>query len=59
MLVSADQRASLPNLAPVLSDVVNWEEIVRRYDEMVKHAAAMQHGIADPESSCAVSPGAT
>ena len=50
MLASAGQRASLPNLAPVLSGVVNREEIVRRYDEMVKHAAAMQHGTADPES---------
>ena len=50
MLASAGQRASLPNLAPILSGVVNWEEIVRRYDEMVKHAAAMQHGTADPES---------
>ena len=50
MLASAGQRASLPNLAPILSGVVNWEEIVRRYDEMVKHAAAMQHGTADPAS---------
>ena len=41
--------AELPNLAPILSGVVDWEEIVRQYDEMVKYAAAMQHGTADPE----------
>ena len=29
---------------------MNWNEIVRQYDEMVKYAAAMQHGAADPES---------
>ena len=50
MLASAGQRASLPNLAPILSGAVNWDEIVRQYDEMVKYAAAMQHGTADPES---------
>ena len=50
MLASAGQRVSFPDLAPILSGVVNWEEIVRRYDEMVKYAAAMQHGTADPES---------
>ena len=50
MLASAGQRADLPNLAPIFSGVVNWNEIVRQYDEMVKYAAAMQHGTADPES---------
>ena len=50
VLASAGQRASLPNLAPILSGVVDWEELVRQYDEMVKYAAAMQHGTADPES---------
>jgi len=50
MLASASQRESLPSLAPILSGVVNWDEIVRQYDEMVKYAAAMQHGTADPES---------
>ena len=50
MLASAGQRASLPNLAPILSGVVDWDEIARQYDEMVKYAAAMQHGTADPES---------
>ena len=50
ILPSAGQRASLPNLAPILSGVVNWDEIVRQYDEMVKYAAAMQHGTAEPES---------
>ena len=43
-------RAELPNLLPVLSNVVNWDEIERQYDEMVKYAAAMHSGIADPEA---------
>ncbi|WP_420584043.1 Tn3 family transposase [Ruegeria sp.] len=50
MLASADQRASLTNLTPILAGVVDWDEIARQYDEMVKYAAAMQHGTADPES---------
>ena len=29
MLASAGQRASLPNLAPILSGVVDWDEIAR------------------------------
>jgi len=40
----------VPNLAPILSGVADRDEIVRQYDEMVKYAAAMQHGVADPES---------
>lgn len=50
VLPAPGMRASLPNLMPILSDVVDWDEIVRQYDEMVKYAAAMQHGTADPES---------
>ena len=43
-------RAQLPNLLPILSGVIDWEEIERQYDEMVKYAAAMQTGTADPEA---------
>jgi TnpA family transposase len=43
-------RAELPNLLPVLASVINWEEIEQQYNEMVKYAAAMQSGIADPEA---------
>lgn len=50
VLPVSGMRASLPNLAPILSDVVDWDEITRQYDEMVKYAAAMQHGTADPEA---------
>ncbi|RWK27976.1 Tn3 family transposase [Mesorhizobium sp.] len=46
----AGLRAELPNLLPVLSSVINWEEIEQQYDEMVKYAAAMHGGIADPEA---------
>lgn len=43
-------RGQLPNLPPILSSVMGWEEIERQYDEMVKYAAAMQHGTTDPEA---------
>ena len=49
-LPSSTMRAELPNLAPILSGGIDWEEIERQYDEMVKYAAAMQHGTADPEA---------
>ncbi|MHA3916739.1 Tn3 family transposase [Halovulum sp. GXIMD14793] len=49
-LPSAGMRGQLPNLLPILSGVVDWEEIERQYDEMVKYAAAMRHGTADPEA---------
>ena len=49
-LPSTGMRAQLPNLLPILSGVVDWSEIERQYDEMVKYAAAMQHGTADPEA---------
>jgi TnpA family transposase len=49
-LPSAGMRGQLPNILPILSGVVDWEEIERQYDEMVKYAAAMRHGTADPEA---------
>ena len=49
-LPSAGMRSQLPNLLPILSRVIDWAEIERQYDEMVKYAAAMQHGTADPEA---------
>ena len=49
-LPSAGMRGQLPNLLPILSGTVDWAEIERQYDEMVKYAAAMQHGMADPEA---------
>ena len=42
-LPSAGMRGQLPNLLPILSGVIDWGEIERQYDEMVKYAAAMQH----------------
>lgn len=50
VLPAAGMRARLPHLAPILSTVVDWAEIEQQYDEMVKYAAAMQHGTADPEA---------
>ena len=49
-LPHAGLRAELPNLLPVLSNVINWEEIEQQYDEMVKYASAMHSGLADPEA---------
>jgi len=49
-LPSTGMRGQLPNLLPILSGVIDWDEIERQYDEMVKYAAAMQHGTADPEA---------
>ncbi len=43
-------RGQLPNLLPILSGTIHWAEIERQYDEMVKYAAAMQHGTADPDA---------
>lgn len=39
-LPHAGLRAELPNLLPVLSNVINWEEIEHQYDEMVGAADA-------------------
>lgn len=49
-LPSAGIRGQLPNLLPILSSVVDWDEVEQQYDEMVKYTAAMQHGTADPEA---------
>ena len=46
----AGLRGDLANLLPVLSGVIDWKEIEQQYDEMVKYAAAMQSGLADPEA---------
>lgn len=44
-LPHAGLRAGLPNLLPILSTVINWEEIEQQYDEMVKYTAAMHSGL--------------
>lgn len=49
-LPEAAMRGRLPNLLPILSGAINWEEIEQQYDEMVKYAAAMQTRTADPEA---------
>ena len=49
-LPDASFRTKLPNLLPILSNPINWEEIEQQYDEMVKYAAAMQTRTADPEA---------
>ncbi len=49
-LPDASFRTRLPNLLPILSNPINWNEIEQQYDEMVKYAAAMQTRTADPEA---------
>jgi TnpA family transposase len=49
-LSDASFRTRLPNLLPILSNPINWNEIEQQYDEMVKYAAAMQTRTADPEA---------
>ena len=45
-----DMAGDYPNLEPVLTRPINWDLIVQQYDEMIKYAAAMKKGAADPES---------
>ncbi len=40
----------LKNLTPVLTRPINWHEIERQYNEMVKYASAMKTGTSDPET---------
>ncbi len=49
-LPRAGMKGELPNLAPILSDVIDWACIEQQYDEMVKHAAAMRGRTADAEA---------
>ncbi len=49
-LPGTGMRGQLPHLQPTLSGAIDWAEIERQYDEMVKYAAAMQQGTADPEA---------
>jgi len=53
------QKLYLPNsnlaneileIGPLLKGTINWVEIERQYDEMVKYASAMQLDFADPET---------
>lgn len=46
----ASLRTRLPNLLPILSSAIDWEQIEQQYDEMVKYTAAMQTRTADPEA---------
>jgi TnpA family transposase len=39
-----------PHLKPVLSKPIDWELIIRQYDEMVKYATALRLGTADAEA---------
>jgi TnpA family transposase len=41
---------AFPNLSGVLSRPIRWELIAQQYDEMVKHAVALQMGTATPEA---------
>ncbi|PXW50890.1 TnpA family transposase, partial [Chelatococcus asaccharovorans] len=49
-LPRSGMKGELPNLRPILSEVIDWASIERQYDEMVKHAIAMHRGTADAEA---------
>ena len=49
-LPDAELRSLLDNLAPILSRVIDWAQIERQYDEMIKYTAALRHRTADPEA---------
>jgi TnpA family transposase len=48
-LSDAGDREAYPCLKPILGRAINWELIRQQYDEMVKFAAALKVGSADPE----------
>jgi TnpA family transposase len=48
-LADADDREAYPCLKPILGRAINWDLIRQQYDEMVKFAAALKVGSADPE----------
>jgi len=43
-------KSRISDLAPMLTRAIDWDLIISRYDEMVKYAAAMKAGTAEPES---------
>lgn len=45
----AELRGELGNLAPIISDVIDWRAVEQQYDEMVKHTAGMRYHTAEPE----------
>jgi TnpA family transposase len=45
-----DKPGDYANLEPIMTRPINWDLIVQQYDEMVKYAAALKQGTADPES---------
>ena len=57
-LPSAGMRGQLPNLLPILSGVIDWGEIERQYDEMVKirgsYAARDGRPRGHPSPVCAI-----
>ena len=49
-LPEASMRDVLGDLAPVLTRTINWDLIEQQYDEMIKFAAVLRRGTADPET---------
>ena len=43
-------QAQLKHVSPMATRPIDWAEIDRQYDEMVKYAAAMKAGTSDPET---------
>jgi TnpA family transposase len=49
-LSSSADAERYPGLKPVLARVIDWDLIAQQYDELVKHAAALQVGTAEAEA---------
>ena len=49
-LPSKDSVADYPHLQHILQDVIDWELIMKQYDEMVKYTTALRLGTAEAEA---------
>ncbi len=49
-LPDGESAGRYPHLGPVLRQPIDWDLIVRQYDEMVKYATALRLGTADAEA---------
>ncbi|MCY3876928.1 MAG: Tn3 family transposase [Rhodobacteraceae bacterium] len=45
---SVGMWGKLSNMAPLLATPINWPEIERQYDEMIRYASGMRHGPSRP-----------
>jgi TnpA family transposase len=49
-LPDTDSAADYPHLQHILQDVIDWELIIKQYDEMIKYTTALRLGTAEAEA---------